>query len=95
MFAAFRAKEVWVDTGVPAPPGHCSLAGIDFRDVHAIDRGSVTPHEARAKAWRGIVKDVLNVQAGCRASEDEWPYHPESVPRQDLAGLFQIKQMRM
>jgi len=25
-------------TGVPAPPGHASLAGIEYRDVHAIDR---------------------------------------------------------
>jgi hypothetical protein len=22
-----------------------------------------------------IVEDVLNVRAGCRASEDEWAYH--------------------
>jgi hypothetical protein len=36
--AAFRAKEVSVDTGVPAPPGHSSLAGVEYRDVHAIDR---------------------------------------------------------
>jgi hypothetical protein len=31
-----------------------------------------------------IVKDVLNVQAGCRASEDEWPYHCQTVPNQML-----------
>ena len=31
--AAFRAKEVSVDTGVPAPPGHASLAGVEYRDV--------------------------------------------------------------
>jgi hypothetical protein len=36
--AAFRAKEVSVDTGVPASPGHASLAGVEYRDVHAIDR---------------------------------------------------------
>ena len=36
--AAFRAKEVSVDTGVPAPPAHASLAGVEYRDVHAIDR---------------------------------------------------------
>ena len=36
--AVFRAKEVSVDTGVPAPPGHASLAGVEYRDVHAIDR---------------------------------------------------------
>jgi hypothetical protein len=35
--AAFRAKEVPVDTGVPAPLGHASLAGVEYRDVHAID----------------------------------------------------------
>jgi hypothetical protein len=35
--AAFRAKEVSVDTGVPAPLGHASLAGVEYRDVHAID----------------------------------------------------------
>ena len=34
----FRAKEVAVDTGVPAPPGHASLAGVEYRDVHAIDQ---------------------------------------------------------
>jgi hypothetical protein len=38
---------------------------------------------------------VLNIQAGCRASEDEWAYHPKSVLRRDLAGLFQIKRMRV
>ena len=36
--AVFRAKEVSVDTGVPATPGHASLAGIEYRDVHAIDQ---------------------------------------------------------
>jgi hypothetical protein len=36
--AVFRAKEVSVDTGVPAPSGHASLAGVEYRDVHAIDR---------------------------------------------------------
>ena len=36
--AAFRAKEVSVDTGVPAPPRHASLASVEYRDVHAIDR---------------------------------------------------------
>ena len=36
--AAFRAKEVSVDMGVPAPPRHASLAGVEYRDVHAIDR---------------------------------------------------------
>jgi hypothetical protein len=34
----FRAKEVSVDTGVPSPPGHASLVGVEYRDVHAIDR---------------------------------------------------------
>ncbi len=24
---------------------------------------------------RVIIKDVLNIQVGCRASEDEWAYH--------------------
>jgi hypothetical protein len=38
--AVFRAKEVSFDTGVPAPPGHASLAGVEYRDVHAIDRAS-------------------------------------------------------
>ena len=36
--AAFGAKEVSVDTGVPAPPGHASLIGVEYRDVHAIDQ---------------------------------------------------------
>ena len=36
--AAIRAKEVSVDTGVPAPPEHASLTDIEYRDVHAIDR---------------------------------------------------------
>src|SRR5262245_4171094 len=36
--AVFRAKEVSFDTGVPAPPGHANLAGVEYRDVHAIDR---------------------------------------------------------
>ena len=36
--AVFRAKEVAIDTGVPAPPDHASLAGVEYRDVHAIDR---------------------------------------------------------
>jgi hypothetical protein len=36
--AVFRAKEVSVGTGVPAPPGYASMGGIEYRDVHAIDR---------------------------------------------------------
>ena len=36
--AVFRAKEVSVDTGVPSQAGHASLAGVEYRDVHAIDR---------------------------------------------------------
>jgi hypothetical protein len=28
-----------------------------------------------ASLRRLIVEDVLNVQTGCRASEDEWAYH--------------------
>ena len=36
--AVFRAKEVSVDTGVPAPLGHASVAGVEYRDVHAIDQ---------------------------------------------------------
>jgi hypothetical protein len=36
--AVFRAKELSVDIGVPAPPGHASLAGVEYRDVHAIDQ---------------------------------------------------------
>jgi hypothetical protein len=36
--AVFRAKEVSVDTGVRSPAGHAGLAGVEYRDVHAIDR---------------------------------------------------------
>ena len=36
--AVFRAKEVSVDTGVPAPPGQASLTGVEYRDVHAVDQ---------------------------------------------------------
>jgi hypothetical protein len=36
--AVFRAKEVSVDTGVPAPFSHASLEGVEYRDVHAIDQ---------------------------------------------------------
>jgi hypothetical protein len=36
--AAFRAKEVSVDTGVPSPAGHASVAGVEYWDVHAIDQ---------------------------------------------------------
>jgi hypothetical protein len=38
-----------------------------------------------------IVEDVLNVQACCRASEDEWPYHAEAYPHRRRPGLFRIK----
>ena len=34
----FRAKEISVDTGVPAPFSHASLEGVEYRDVHAIDQ---------------------------------------------------------
>ena len=39
--AVFRAKEVSVDTGVPAPFGHASPEGVEYRDVHAIDRADL------------------------------------------------------
>jgi hypothetical protein len=36
--AAFKGKEIRVDSGAPAPAGHASLAGVEYRDVHAIDQ---------------------------------------------------------
>ena len=36
--AIFRANEVSVDTGVPSPAAHASQAGVEYRDVHAIDQ---------------------------------------------------------
>jgi hypothetical protein len=52
--AVFRAKEVSVDTGVPAAHGHASLAGVEYRDVHAIDQPDL--HKtfksfSRMRAW--------------------------------------------
>jgi hypothetical protein len=35
-----------------------------------------------------VLKDVLNVQACCRASKDEWPYHVELYPGGRRQGLF-------
>jgi hypothetical protein len=32
----------------------------------------------RLTRWMLIAKDVLNFQASCRASEDEWAYHCRS-----------------
>jgi hypothetical protein len=52
--AAFRAKEVSVDTGVPAPPGHPSLAGVEYRDVHATDQPDLRKtfkSFSRMRAW--------------------------------------------
>ena len=36
--AVFRAKEISVDSGVPATLGHASLTSVEYRDVHAIDQ---------------------------------------------------------
>jgi hypothetical protein len=41
-----------------------------------------------------IVEDVLNVQACCRASEDEWSYHPRAICRPPLPDLIQVKRMQ-
>jgi hypothetical protein len=34
-------------------------------------------------AWRGIVKDVLDVQASCWTLEDEWPVHSATLPHRN------------
>ena len=34
--AVFAGKEVVVDTGVPAPPGHASMHGVEYHDVHVL-----------------------------------------------------------
>ena len=44
-------------------------------------------------AWRGIIKDVLNVQPCCRASEDEWPYHLRSIRPWPAPELIKINPM--
>ena len=51
--AKFRGKEVAVDTGVPAPAGHASLAGREFHDVHAIgsDDKRTFKSAAKMRAW--------------------------------------------
>jgi len=52
--AVFRAKEVSVDTGVPARPGHASLAGVVYREVHAIDQPDLRKtfkSFSRMRAW--------------------------------------------
>ena len=35
--AALKAQEVWVDTGVPAPPGFERLACIEYRNAQRTD----------------------------------------------------------
>src|SRR5664279_3710618 len=42
-------------------------------------------------AWRSVIKDVLNVQAGCRTSKHEWAYHPRSLRAAYYSALAQIK----
>ena len=52
--AAFRAKEVSVDNGVLALPGHASVDGVEYRDVHAIDRPDLRKtfkSLSRMRAW--------------------------------------------
>ncbi len=52
--AVFRAKEVSVDTGVPSPAGRASLAGVEYRDVHAIDQPDLRKtfkSFSRMRAW--------------------------------------------
>jgi hypothetical protein len=52
--ALFRAKEVPVETGVPAPPGHASPARVEYRDVHAIDQPDLRKtfeSFSRMRAW--------------------------------------------
>jgi hypothetical protein len=51
--------------------------------VHQVDTSAgQAPHAyigpLVASLRRLIVEDVLNVQTGCRASEDEWAYHYRS-----------------
>jgi hypothetical protein len=52
--AVFGAKEVSVDTGVPTRPGHASLAGVEYREVHAIDQPDLRKtfkSFSRMRAW--------------------------------------------
>jgi hypothetical protein len=42
--ALFAGKEVAVDTGVPAPPGHASLHGVEYHDVHLLKTPEARQH---------------------------------------------------
>jgi hypothetical protein len=50
--------------------------------------------ELRNATNSDIVAFYYEALAG-RASKDKWPYHPKSGLPRDLAGLFQIKRMRV
>ena len=52
--AVFKCKEARVDTGVPAPAGHASLATTEYYDVHHIDQPELRKtfkSFAKMKAW--------------------------------------------
>lgn len=52
--AAFKGKEFRVDSGVPAPPNHASLAATEYHDVHPIDQPELRKtfkSFSKMKAW--------------------------------------------
>jgi hypothetical protein len=52
--AAFKGKEVRVDSGAPAPPNHASLAAVEYHDVHAIGQPELRKtfkSFSKLKAW--------------------------------------------
>jgi hypothetical protein len=52
--AAFKGREVQVDSRVPAPAGHASLAATEYHDVQPIDRPDLArtfKSAAKMRAW--------------------------------------------
>ena len=52
--AAFKGREVQVDSGVPPPPNHASLPAVEYHDVHAISQPELRKtfrSFSKLKAW--------------------------------------------
>jgi hypothetical protein len=42
--AVFAGKEIAVETGVPAPPSHANLHGVEYHEVHLLKTPDVRQH---------------------------------------------------
>jgi hypothetical protein len=79
--AVSKGKEIRIDSGVPAPAGHASLAATEYRDVHPINHPELRKtfgSYSKLKTWVREYADSETQQEKPKLATP--PPHPTDVP---------------